>query len=382
MSENPLRLLDHLGQSVWLDYLSREIINSGKLKKLIEEDSLSGVTSNPTIFQKAISGSTDYDRKMKALMEQKIADAKELFLGLAIDDISDAADILWPVYESTGGKDGFVSIEVSPDLAFDTEATIKEARHLFSTIGKKNILGKVPATEPGLPAIETLISEGININVTLLFSVKRYAKVAEAYIRGLEKRISGDHPIQGIRSVASFFVSRVDTLTDKLIEDKINLSSSDEDKKALMSLRGKAAVANAKYAYKKYEEIFLGDRFSSIKEKGGNIQRLLWGSTGTKNPDYSDVKYIEEIIAPNTVNTLPEKTINAFRDHGKAVLTIYNMMNDAEALLTELKTHGIDIEAVADQLEKEGVKSFSDSFFALLKEIEEKRKSFLSDKSS
>ncbi|UCE78572.1 MAG: transaldolase [Nitrospiraceae bacterium] len=376
MNENPLRLLNHLGQSVWLDYLGREIIDSGKLKKLIDEDSLSGVTSNPTIFQKAISGSTDYDRKLKALIDKDISDAKELFLGLAIDDISDAADILWPVYESTGGKDGFVSIEVSPDLAFDTGETIEEARHLFSTIGKKNILVKVPATEPGLPAIEQLTSEGININVTLLFSVNRYAKVAEAYIKGLEKRVSEGKPIHEIRSVASFFVSRVDTLTDKLIEDKINVSSSADEKETLRGLCGKAAVANAKYAYKKYEEIFLGDRFSSVKEKGANIQRLLWGSTGTKNPDYSDVKYIEDIIAPNTVNTLPEKTINAFRDHGKAVVTIYNMMNGAEATLAELKSHGIDIEEVADQLEKEGVKSFSDSFFALLKEIEEKRKSF------
>jgi transaldolase/glucose-6-phosphate isomerase len=371
-----------MGQSVWLDYLSREIINSGKLKKLIDEDSLSGVTSNPTIFQKAISGSTDYDRSLKALINQDISDAKELFLGLAIDDISDAADILWPVYESTGGKDGFVSIEVSPDLAFDTEATIEEARHLYSTIEKKNILVKVPATEPGLPAIEQLTSEGINVNITLLFSVNRYTKVAEAYIKGLEKRVSDGKPINEIRSVASFFVSRVDTLTDKLIEDKITVTASDKDRELLLSFCGKAAVANAKYAYKKYEETFLGERFSSVKKKGANIQRLLWGSTGTKNPDYSDVKYVEEIIAPNTVNTLPENTINAFRDHGRAVVTIYNTMNEVEALFTELKSQGIDIEQVADQLEKEGVKSFSDSFFALLKEIEEKRNSFLSDASS
>lgn len=382
MSENPLRLLNRLGQSVWLDYLSREVISSGKLKRLIDEDSLSGVTSNPTIFQKAISGSADYDGKLKSLIDQDISDPKELFLGLAVDDISDAADILWPVYESTAGKDGYVSIEVSPDLAFDTEATIQEARHLFSTIGRKNILVKVPATEPGLPAIEQLTSEGININVTLLFSVHRYAKIAEAYMKGLEKRVSEGKPVHDIRSVASFFVSRVDTLTDTLIEDRIGGAISDEERASLDGLRGTAAVANAKYAYKKYEELFLGDRFELLKKKNANMQRLLWGSTGTKNPDYSDVKYIEEIIAPNTVNTLPEKTIDAFRDHGRAVITIFNGMNEAETVLAELKSHGIDIEAVADQLEKEGVKSFSDSFFALLKEIEDKKNSITAGKSS
>jgi len=377
MNNNPLIGLKELGQSVWLDNLSRKLIQSGELKRLIEEDGLSGITSNPTIFQKAISGSADYDASLRRMIDRGIKDEKELFLGLAFEDISNAADMLWPVYQSTNGLDGLVSIEVSPDLAYDTDATISEARRLFSAIGKKNILVKVPATKQGLPAIEQLISEGVNINVTLLFSIERYEKVAEAYLRGLERRASEGQPINEIASVASFFVSRVDTLIDKLLETRLPSATSTVEKNEIAGLFGKTAVANAKIAYKKYQGIFSGKRFLALKEKGGRIQRILWGSTGTKNLTYSDIKYVEELIAPDSINTLPETTIKAFKDHGQAKITISDHLEKAERLFPELKSIGIDIHEVTEQLEKEGVQLFSDSFFALLKEIAKKRESFI-----
>ena len=377
MNKNPLIGLKELGQSVWLDNLSRKLINSGELRRLIDEEGLSGITSNPTIFQKAISGSQDYDASLQGMIDKGIKNEKELFLGLAFEDVSKAADMLWPTYQSTNGLDGFVSIEVSPDLAYGTDATISEARRLFSTIGKKNILVKVPATKEGLPAIEQLISEGVNINVTLLFSIGRYEEVIEAYLRGIEKRASKGQPINEIASVASFFVSRVDTLTDKVLETRLSSATSKAEKDKIVSFFGKAAVANAKIAYKKYRGIFSDKRFLTIKEKGGHIQRILWGSTGTKNPTYNDIKYVEELIAPDSINTLPETTIKAFKDHGQARITISDHLEEAERLFPELKSIGIDINEVTEQLEKEGVQLFSDSFFSLLKEIAKKRESFL-----
>lgn len=380
MGKNPLVGLKELGQSIWLDNLSRKLIRSGELKRFIKEDGLSGITSNPTIFQKAISGSADYDVSLRRMIDQGIKNEKELFLGLAIEDVSTAAEMLRPIYEATQGLDGLVSIEVSPDLAYDTDATISEARHLFSTIGKKNILVKVPATKQGLPAIESLISQGININVTLLFSVRRYEEVAEAYVRGLEKRLNKGDPIHEIASVASFFVSRVDTLIDKLLETRLSSAASRSEKDSVAGLLGKAAVANAKIAYRTYKNIFSGERFLSLKKRGGQIQRILWGSTGTKNPQYSDIKYVEELIAPDSVNTLPEATIEAFKDHGQAKITIGDHLEGAERTFQELKPMGINIDEVTDQLEREGVTLFSDSFFALLKEISLKRDSLLSNK--
>lgn len=378
MNKNRLIGIKELGQSIWLDNLSRKLIQSGELKRFIEEDGVSGITSNPTIFQKAISGSEDYDASLLSMIGQGIHDEKELFLGLAIEDISAAAEMLWPVYRQTGGHDGFVSIEVSPDLAYDTAATVSEARRIFSTIGRKNILVKVPATRQGLPAIKRLTGEGININVTLLFSVKRYEEVAEAYLRGLEHRAGKGEPIDEIASVASFFVSRVDTLTDQLLESRISLSASQAEKDRLAGLLGKAAVANAKIAYHLYRSIFSDKRFLSLKGKGGRLQRILWGSTGTKNPKYSDIKYVEELIGPESVNTLPEATIEAFRDHGQARIAVAGGLEDSERIFQELRSVGIDIDEVTDQLENEGVKSFSDSFFSLLREIARKRDSFLS----
>ena len=379
MNKNPLIGLKELGQSVWLDNLSRKLMDTGELKRLIAEDGLTGITSNPTIFQKAISGSTDYDDSLKRMLKEGMRDEKELFLGLAFEDISRAADLLWPVYQASIGLDGFVSIEVSPDLAYDTDATIKEARRLFSTIGKKNILVKVPGTKQGLPAIENLTAEGVNVNVTLLFSVKRYEEVEEAYARGLEKRVSLGKPIHKIASVASFFVSRVDTLTDKLLQDRLSTAVSEDEKEKVKRLLGKAAVANAKMAYQKYREFFSAPRFLALKEKGGRIQRILWGSTGTKNPAYSDIKYVEELIAPDSINTIPEATMKAFKEHGQAMITISQHLDEVEGLPQRLKLLGIDMNQVTDQLETEGVRLFSDSFFALLKEIFRKRDSFLRD---
>ncbi len=378
MNKNPLIGLKEIGQSVWLDNLSRKLIRSGELKRLIEEDGVSGITSNPTIFQKAISGSTDYDASLKKMIDKGAKSEKELFLGLAMEDVSEAADFLRPAYESAKGQDGFVSIEVSPDLAYETDATISEARRLFSTIGKKNILVKVPGTKQGVPAIEELTSEGVNVNVTLLFSTERYEEIAEAYLKGLERRVSKGQPIDGIASVASFFVSRVDTLADKLLEARLSSAASKADKDRIQGFFGKAAVANAKIAYEKYGNIFSQKRFLALKAKGGRIQRILWGSTGTKNPKYSDIKYVEELIAPDSINTLPEATIKAFRDHGQVRVTIRNDLEDAKKLFPELKSKGVDIREVTDQLEKEGVQLFSDSYFALLKEIARKRDSFLS----
>ncbi len=378
MNENPLVELQSLGQCVWLDNLYRDLITTGRLRQMVVEG-VTGITSNPTIFQKAISGSTAYDESLKAMLKKGIRDPKELFLGLAIEDVSGAADILLASHEKTSCVSGFVSIEVSPDLAFDTEATIKEARRLFTTINRKNILVKVPATKQGLPAIEQLTSEGVNVNVTLLFSIERAAEVADSYIKGLDRRLKSGGKIDGITSVASFFVSRVDTLVDKLLEKRLE-SASDDEKKTINALIGKAAVANARLAYKRYKEIFAGQRFKALKEKGANEQRLLWGSTGTKNPKYSDVKYVDELIGPDTVNTMPEATLNAFSDHGKVKVTIEDDLRGAEEVFRKLGSLGIDITAVTDQLEKEGVKAFSDSFFSLLEEIAKRRDLILTGK--
>ncbi len=374
-ADHPVRKLQQIGQSIWLDNLSRTLIQSGQLKRLIVEEGITGITSNPTIFQKAISGSRDYDSSLQGLLKKGIRDPKELFLGLAKEDISQAADLLWPVYQSTKGLDGYVSIEVSPDLAYDTEKTIAEAKRLFAEIGKKNVLIKVPATPQGIPAIERLTGEGVNVNVTLLFAVKRYEAVAEAYLRGLEQRIQKTLPVEGIASVASFFVSRVDTMIDKILETKIASAAADPEKESLRGLRGKAAVANAKAAYQKFAEIFSGARFRALK--GARIQRILWGSTGTKNPAYSDLKYVEELVGSDSINTVPDATLKALLDHGKILTTIESGLKDVPRLFEELKAAGVEMDKITEDLEKEGVKLFADSFTLLLKEIGEKRDAIL-----
>lgn len=378
MESNPVKELRKIGQSVWVDNLSRRMIDSGELKHLIEDVGVTGITSNPTIFQKAISGSKDYDESLRRILARETRDEKELFLGLAMEDVSHAGDQLKPVYEESKGLDGFVSIEVSPDLAYDTEKTIAEAHRLFSTIGKRNILVKVPATKAGLPAIEDLTAEGVNVNVTLLFAVSRYEEVMDAYLRGLERRVRNGMPLHEISSVASFFVSRVDTLADKLLEAHLSSAKSVAEKEKIQGLMGKAAVANAKIAYQKYKKMFTGRRFSSLK--GARIQRILWGSTSTKNPKYSDVKYVEELIGPDSINTVPESTLKDFLDHGRVRITLNEGLEEAEKLPAQLKAVGVDLDYVTGELEKEGVKLFSDSYFALLKEIAQKKDSFLSKK--
>lgn len=373
MAANTILGLDELGQSVWIDTLSRELIETGEIKRLINEVGLSGVTSNPTIFQKAVSGKDDYDESIRRLLGLNLSDPKEMFFQLAFEDIGAAADLLRRKHEESHGRRGYVSIEVSPDLAYDTETTIAEVRWIFSSLGRKNVMVKVPATKEGLPAIEQLTADGVNVNVTLLFSIKRYEEVADAYMKGIERRLSQNHAVSEIASVASFFVSRVDTLADQLLDEKIQNASSEAEKKKLNDLKGKAAVANAKIAYGRGEEIRNSDRFKALAERGANWQRLLWGSTSTKNPAYSDIKYVQEIIGPDTVNTMPLETIDAYLDHGDPRITIKDDLNSAEHLFDELRSVGIDIEDVAAQLEKEGVKKFADSYFELLDEIAKKR---------
>lgn len=372
MAENPLLKLTELGQSIWYDNLHREMLRSGELARMVDEDGLKGVTSNPTIFDKAISGGTEY----RTALEELIAthpdwSAREYFYALATEDIRAAADVLRTVYEASGGQDGFVSLEVSPDLAHQTEESIAEAHRLYAAVDRPNVLIKIPATREGLPAIERLIADGVSINVTLLFSVERYVEVAQAYLRGLQERRRRGEPLRGVVSVASFFVSRVDTLLDQLLEARARETEAAEQER-LLALRGKLAVANAKLAFLRFRELFGGSEFGALAAEGANVQRLLWASTGTKNPDYSDVLYLETLIGPNTINTVPPATYKAFKDHGRVSLTLEQELDTAPALLEEAMQRGIDVPAAMRQLEEEGVSAFAKSFESLLRHIEEK----------
>jgi transaldolase len=363
MSTNPLKQLGALDQSVWYDNIHRTMLQSGELERLVREDGLKGVTSNPTIFEKAIVGGSAYDGAIaEAVRAHPEWDAAELFNHLAVEDIRAAADVLRPVYEASERRDGMVSIEVSPTLARDTAGTITEARKLHAWVDRPNVMIKVPATEQGLGAIETLIADGINVNVTLLFAVERYAAVAEAYIRGLEARARKGLPVTGIASVASFFVSRVDSSVDK------QLAGRPEHE----ALQGKAAVANASKAYRVFLELFDGERFAKLRAQGAQVQRLLWASTGTKNPNYSDVLYVEELIAERTVTTLPPATYDAYKDHGQPQPRLIRNLDAGAQTLGALEAAGIDLAAVAAQLEDEGVEAFVVSYRNLLRSIEEK----------
>lgn len=363
--KSPLTELKEAGQSVWLDELGRDMIRSGELKRLVDEEGICGVTSNPTIFQKAIEGSDLYDSQLQDNVRKGVRDEKELFLALTMEDIEEAADILFPVYVDTGGRDGFVSIEVSPDLAYDTKATINEARRLFLDIARKNVFVKVPGTKPGLEAVRQLTAEGINVNITLLFSVKRYELVMDAYMAGLEDRAAHGQPLEGIASVASFFVSRVDTLVDKLLGEKA------------AELRGKAAVANSMIAYRLYRDMLVGERFMRLKSKGAAAQRLLWASTSTKDPSYSDIKYVEELVLPGTINTMPLDTMMKFKDHGRVRITGEEGLSEAREFLVRLASAGIDMGEVTSRLEEEGVSKFSQSFFDVVAATARKRDAFL-----
>ncbi len=371
MAANPLEELQRLGQSVWYDSIRQGLITSGELERLIN-DGVTGVTSNPTIFEKAISGSRDYDENLRALVAEG-REVGEIFEDLAIQDIRAAADLLRPVYDRTEGRDGFVSLEVSPTLAHDTSGTIEAAHRLHRAVGRPNLMIKVPATPAGTPAIERLIGDGLSINVTLIFSVERYEAVANAYLAGLERRLREGHPIDRVASVASFFVSRVDSLVDKLLQAKIREAANEKDAGRLEALLGKAAIANAKVAYARFKAIFGGPRWASLKARGARVQRPLWASTGTKNPAYGDVYYVETLIGPDTVTTLPPATLTAFRDHGCPRATLEEGLPEAEAHLRELAAAGIDLGEVTRRLEEEGVQAFAASFTDLFGCIAAKR---------
>ncbi len=372
MTTNRLAEVSKLGQSIWYDNIRRGLITSGELKRLIDEDSVVGVTSNPTIFEKAIDGSADYDDAIRQLVARGVTDAKQVFEALAIEDIQSTADVLRPIYDRTDGLDGYISLEVSPVAANDTQKTIAEARHLFKRASRPNVMIKIPATLEGLPAIEQMIYEGVNINVTLIFSLKRYQEVTEAFIRGLEHRVRDGLTVTGIASVASFFVSRVDTLVDKLLDEKIAAAADERLKEELASLHGQAAIANARLAYEQYQRIFHGERFSDLRELHAEPQRCLWASTSTKNPAYSDVLYVEGLIGPETVNTMPPATIVAFQDHGTVKVTLDKDVPEMHALMDRLADVGIEMDAVTYQLELEGVKTFADSYDKLIESTGEK----------
>ena len=369
---NPLVQLARHGQSFWLDNISRDLISSGRLSRLIEEDGLKGMTSNPAIFEKAITGSPDYDDDIGRLAAHGRS-AVEIYEALAISDIQQAADRLSSVYDATDGADGYVSLEVSPELADDTTGTIAEARRLWKAVDRRNVMIKIPATREGIPAIRRLIGEGLNINVTLLFSRAVYETVAEAYIGGLEDRLAAGGGISGTASVASFFISRIDTLVDALLAEREERADNPEERAMIRNLTGKTAIANGKSTYKLFKALYAAPRWNALAEQGARPQRLLWASTSTKNPDYRDVLYVEELIGKDTINTLPDETLSAFRDHGRLSDTLEANIDEAGSVLTNVEQAGISMEQVSDQLVEEGVRKFVDPFVKLLDAIEQKR---------
>jgi transaldolase len=366
MKDNPLKKLGMLGQSIWLDYIRRDLFAGGGLRRLIEEDGLRGMTSNPSIFEKAIVDSHDYDKDIQA-MALKGKGAETIYETLSQRDVQSAADEFRPLYDGTDGKDGYVSLEVNPHLAHDTNGTVQEARRLWGALDRPNVFIKVPATAEGLPAIRQLISEGINVNVTLLFGLPRYRQVAEAYIAGIEARAAQGKPVKHVASVASFFVSRIDALVDPLL-GKI-LSQGGEEAELAKRVHGQVAIASAKMAYQIYKEIFGTLRFKSLREEGARVQRLLWASTSTKNPNYSDVKYVEALIGPDTVNTAPPETLDAYRDHGEPKARLEQDVREARRVLELLPELGINIDNVTRQLEVEGVEKFIKPFDKLMETL-------------
>ncbi len=371
---NPLKALLSYGQSMWLDYIRRDLITSGKLKTMIGEDGLRGMTSNPSIFEKAIAESSLYDDMLKSLASRPDLDTTARYEQIAIRDIQDAADILRPVYQSSNYRDGYVSLEVSPLLAMKTQETIDEARRLWKMVARENVMIKVPGTSAGLPAVRQLIGEGINVNVTLLFSQEVYEQVAEAYIAGVEDLAARGGTLKKMAGVASFFISRIDTMVDGIIKEKLKSVSNAQEEATLKSLLGKVAIANGKLAYQRYLRIFAGPRWQALAAKGGQTQRVLWASTSTKNPAYRDVMYVEELIGPDTVNTMPPATIDAFRDHGQVRSSLTEDVAAAEKTMDDLARAGISIKEVTDKLTIEGVKLFADSFNKLLAAVEQKTK--------
>lgn len=361
MQNNKVKRIQDFGQHIWLDFFDREIMDSGKLKKLIDEDGVSGVTSNPSIFEKSITSSLDYDEDI-AILSRKENSNEAIFFSLAVKDIKRAADFFKKINSKTNGEDGFVSIEVSPWLANDTDGTIKQAKELWDAVNRKNVMIKIPATEAGLPAIRKCISEGMNINITLLFGLPRYMKVVDAYLSGLEDRVNAGLPINQIASVASFFLSRIDVLVDPFLE-----------KAGLSDVKGEVAIASAKKAYHIYKNTFSSSRFKKLEVKGAKRQRVLWASTSSKNPSFSDVKYVEALIGDETINTIPMETLIAFNDHGRAGNTLEGGMDKATAVLSRLNASGIDIDVITQKLEDEGIEKFNKAYDNLLKAIEKKK---------
>ena len=368
---NPLHELHALGQSVWLDYIRRGILDNGELEEMIRRYDLRGVTSNPSIFEQAIGDSDDYDDALD-LLARDGAGGPAAYEALAVEDIARACDLFRGVYDASDGTDGFVSLEVSPELAHDTAGTVDEARRLWKAVDKPNLMIKVPGTDAGLPAIEQLLEDGFNVNITLLFSVENHERVMEAYLRGLERRLEKGGALDRIGSVASFFVSRVDSAVDGQLEKIAGAASDDAVRQRVLGLRGKAAIANAKLAYRRFQEIFSGPRWERLAAAGAHVQRPLWASTSTKNPEYRDVIYVEELIGPHTVNTMPLATVEAFADHGVAKSAVDQDVERAVADLDALRDAGIDMDAVTDQLQREGVEKFAKSFAGMLKVVDGK----------
>ncbi len=365
---NPLKKLQDFGQSVYMDEIRRSMMTDGYLQTLIERDGLRGVTSNPAIFQKAIADSDDYDEAIQTA-HGKGTSVDRMFEDIVIEDIQNAADLFRPLYDTSDGKYGFVSLEVSPKLAHDTDGTLKEARHLWQRLGRPNVFIKVPGTEAGLPAITALIAEGVNVNVTLLFGLERYRAVADAYITGLEQRAEAGQPLKHVASVASFFLSRIDVMVDKKLDEIID-QGGDKAAKA-KNLKGKIAIASAKQAYQIYKEVFTSDRFKALEAKGARPQRVLWASTSTKDPTYSDVMYVEALIGPDTINTLPVDTLDAYRDHGEPAARLEDGVDEAAQQLESLKNLGISLDEVTEKLEAEGVEKFIKPFESLMQTLRE-----------
>jgi transaldolase len=363
MPKSRLHELGEHGQSVWLDYLSRDILDDGKLAEMMDRDAVVGVTSNPTIFQKALASGDAYDEQLKALLDTD-DDPKEIFLALSAEDVKGGLELLRPIYDVSGGEDGYVSWEVDPEIAYDRERTYEEAKRLHEWIDEPNLYVKIPATTPGVGAIEDSVAAGRNINVTLIFALQRHEEVMEAYLRGLERFAADGGDLSTVRSVASFFVSRVDTEADKRLEETDGRSD----------LKGKLAIANAKLAYQNYKRMFSGERWDRLAKKGAHPQRCLWASTSTKNPAYRDVMYVEELIGPQTINTMPEETIRAFQDHGRVADTLEQGLDEAKRIFDDLREAGIDYDDVSNTLEREGVQKFIDSFVELKRGIDEKRR--------
>jgi transaldolase len=370
---NPLLQLKALGQSVWYDNIDRSQLVSGQFKRLLDEDGICGVTANPTIFEKSISSGHAYDEQINQLIREGKS-TNEIYEALIIQDIRTVADILRPIYDSANRQDGFVSLEVSPDLAHDTEGTLSEVRRFWKMVDRPNLMIKIPGTPEGIPAVLQALTEGINVNITLIFSISTYRQVAEAFISALEARRTAGEDISHMASVASFFVSRVDTLVDKLLEDKVKATSNTSEQQHLKSLEGKAAIANARLVYQDFKKIFNTPRFAALKQAGAYVQRPLWASTSTKNPAYRDVLYAEELIGPDTVDTMPLETIENFRDHGRVRLSIEDNLEEAHQVFDALEKVGIHYDQVTKQLQDEGVQKFADSFHTLFEGIAEKRK--------